>query len=429
MRCDAPSQGKPTRCFSRQHTPAKRFNREAIILAKPNPLVKSFKSFFQDNDDYFKHPGNVGTGRTVASICKQVLEKPDPILFETLNEWDSRGKLKTRYDEKVSVLDISRALRALGQLEGAWAVAQLHYDQLLKQEAKVGKRLHKGHPACGLALLANELGTPLLSRHFALLSSAGDIAWEHEVPELSDGGLGPTLLERHESTARQQAWRDSVRTALVEYAKTDDKPVYLEAFVAGQWFESHADHIYKFVAVKEHAGKPFTEVLLDTVESNEEHNYTTVGTVFEAVTGLLLASTPGFEVDSARKTADEQIDLVVHYVPDDLCDLGLEPGFGLVECKSSAKRIGVAELRDFGSKCLFHRVRFGILVARAGVTNGVAEFQEPANAELVRRRFQVDGLTLLVLDISHLKNKSYELRGLQDDLRADYRRLVFGEKP
>ena len=48
------------------------------------------------------------------------------------------------------------------------------------------------------------------------------------------------------------------------------------------------------------------------------------------------------------------------------------------------------------------------------------------HAELVRRRAQVDGLTLLVLDISQLRGKARELRGLQDELAADYDHLVFG---
>jgi hypothetical protein len=34
-----------------------------------------------------------------------------------------------------------------------------------------------------------------------------------------------------------------------------------------------------------------------------------------------------------------------------------------------------------------------------------------------RRRFQVDGLTLLVLDMSHLRERSRELRGLLISLR------------
>ncbi len=397
-------------------------------MPKNAKLKRAFTSFFQDKDGYFQHPGNIGPGRTLSSVCKKAYQNREPILYDTLIKWDEDDELKTTGGEAVKILSIARVLRSHGQLEGAWALAQLHYDQLLKNEAKVGSREHKGHPACGLAILAIEFGMPTVSRHFALLSSAGDMYWEHKNTALKEGGFGPTLLERHESTTRQQKWRDRVRKALKDFEERE--PLYLEAFVAGGWFESHSKHVYDFAKVEGNDGKPFTEVLLDAVESNTDSTKSTkIGTAFEAASGLLLASTPGFEVDSARKTHDEQIDLVVQYIPDNLSDMGLESGFGLVECKSSKNPVGVAALRDFGSKCLFHRVKFGILVARAGVTKGLAKFKEPRNAELVRRRFQVDGLTLLVLDISHLRGKSYELRGLQDDLRADYRRLVFGDLP
>src|SRR5262249_41722725 len=112
-----------------------------------------------------------------------------------------------------------------------------------------------------------------------------------------------------------------------------------------------------------------------------------------------------------------------------LSRLGLEPGAGLVECKSSVDRVTVSELRDFGAKCLFHRVRFGILVARAGTTGFDDKFSSAQDAELVRRRFQVDAVTVLVLDITALRDKSRTLRGLQDDLSADYNHLVFGPVP
>ena len=76
---------------------------------------------------------------------------------------------------------------------------------------------------------------------------------------------------------------------------------------------------------------------------------------------------------------------MVVYTPERWTQLGLEPGCGLVECKSSSGKVDVADLRDFGAKCVFHRVRFGILVARAGITGGKVNpddlFKEPQNAE------------------------------------------------
>jgi hypothetical protein len=121
------------------------------------------------------------------------------------------------------------------------------------------------------------------------------------------------------------------------------------------------------------------------------------------------------------------VDLVVRYERDCVMVLPLAPGPGLVECKASKDPVTVSDLRDFGSKCQFHRVGFGILVARSGITGGNGTpFQEPTSAELVRRRLLVDGLTILVLDISHLRGKAHELRGLQEVLAADHDLLTFG---
>lgn len=390
-------------------------------------LQKAFTSFFLGPDGFFQHPGNVGGGRTVAAVCREVLNHSDPILFETFQDWDRGDKLQTNQGQPVNALEISRVLLRLGQWEGAWAVAAVHYDQLQKQEAVKKARLHKGHPACGLAILGHELGSPCLCRHYAMLSSAGDIYEEHIDKTLKHGGLGPTLLERFESNELHSEWRGKIRQAMSRFPRRT--PLYLEAFLAGEWFGSHSGHIHSLAKVSSAGGIPFTEVLLNAVEKPQKTASAITGTRFEAAAGLALATTPGFEVDSARKTADEQIDLVVRYVPDRVGDLGLETGFGLVECKSSGSAVGVSDLRDFGAKCQFHRVPFGILVARAGITKGLAKFTDSRNAELVRRRFQVDGLTLLVVDISHLRRRSSELRGLQDALKADYRRLVFGDIP
>jgi hypothetical protein len=72
-------------------------------------------------------------------------------------------------------------------------------------------------------------------------------------------------------------------------------------------------------------------------------------------------------------------------------------------------------------------VSFGILVARAGLKDGGARFKNEIGAELARRRFLSDGLTLLVLDIDQLRCQDRELRGLHDGLFNDYQRLVFGQ--
>lgn len=236
------------------------------------------------------------------------------------------------------------------------------------------------------------------------------------------------MLEQYESSVKHERWRDWIRNFLQDVAP--DEPRYIDAFLAARWFsQAFAERLLCLSDVKGNQGKPFVEVLLDTIADANRSTTQEAATRFEAAAGLLLSSTPGFEVLSSRKTSDQQTDLVVHYAPDRLTRLKLAVGPGLVECKSSAKPVGVDELRDFGAKCLFHRVSFGILVAHTGITGqGKHVFAKPEYAELVRRRFQVDGLTLLVLDISQLRGKSRELRGLQDELAADHEYLVFGPK-
>jgi len=308
-----------------------------------NPLVDTFTSFFVDPNGCFQVPENIGQGCNITSVCNEILREPKPVLFDTLSEWDGARTPKVQR-APITVFSLANALRSRGQWEGAWLVAQLHYDQTLKQEAQTGTRHHKGHPACGLAILARELGSPQVARHYALLSSAGDVYWEHQLRDLEFGGYGRTMLEQYHSSQQQDAWRQRIRNMMQD--STSDQPLYLEAFLAATWFDSHARHILKLAKVKGKQGKPFVEVLLDSVESpnaaekRRQASPVEIGTQFEAAAGLLLASTPGFAVNSARRTADEQIDLVVHYSPDKLSDIGLPQGFGLVECKSSKSLSG-----------------------------------------------------------------------------------------
>jgi len=390
-------------------------------MANDDELLKQFYAVF-GNKGGDVYPGNVGISRTAQAVCHEMMNLPDPVLYDHFLAWDNRSENERR------PLGVEFWLVQNGQWEAAWALAQLHYYQFLKQENRTKNRLHKGHPLCNLALVARAIGSPALTRHFAMLSSAGDVYWEHQNPDLRDGGLAPTMLEQFESHHQQRTFREKIRNDLKPIPI--GKPWYLETFLACRWFsDTYAQHFVSLAEVEKQGGKPFVEVLLDAIENPGDASFTTTGARFEAAAGLLLSTTPGFEVDSARQTSDEQVDLVVVYTPERWTQLGLEPGCGLVECKSSSGKVDVADLRDFGAKCVFHRVRFGILVARAGITGGKVNpddlFKEPQSAELSRRRFQLDGLTILVLDISQLRGRSRELRGLLDELRTDYRqRLV-----
>lgn len=385
-------------------------------------LKQFYSAFGQNGGDHL--PGNVGAGRTIFTLCQEIMKacscEDAPELYDYFVKWDQRQDGRNPYG-------VEQWLLGSGQWEGAWALAQLHYDQLLKYEARSGDRVHKGHPLCSLALVGRTINSPTLIRQYAMLSSAGDVYWEHEIPHLQHGGFAPTILEQYESHNEQFRWREKVRQILASIA--DKPPLYLEQFLARRWFsDAHLQHLSNLEYVRKCGGKPFVEVLLDAVENPTGVTSTATGVRFEAASGLLLSSTPGFEVDAARKTTDEQVDLVIRYTPEPWASIGLEQGCGLVECKSSKGPVTSAELRNFGAKCSFHRVHFGILFARAGTTGGRERFKEPGEAELVRRRFLLDGLTILVLDMSQMRDRCRELRGLADELARDYRELVFGPK-
>lgn len=389
-----------------------------INMETTSKLVDRFHALFGKHGGDVV-PGNVGESRTVSDVCRKIIATKNPILFEYFTTWNCRPDIQP--------IHIMLALYERGQWEGAWALAQLHVDQVFKQEVKSGQRCHKGDPSCGLAILAREMGSDALVRHYGLLSSAGDLYWEHNVKSLRFGGLAPTLLEPYESANLHTEWRQSVRSIV---HKRPNTPFHLEPFIAARWFAKEmCKAVYSLAQIERGDRRSFVAKLLDSVNRPGTTPYGVIGTRFEAAAGLLLSSTPGFEVRSSRQTTDEQTDLVVNYAPDRLSRLRLPLGPGLVECKSSKGPLTVSQLRDFGAKCLFHRVGFGILIARAGISGGGRpKFAEPTRAELVRRRFLLDGLTLLVLDFSMLHEKTHNLRGLQDELAADHDWLVFGPK-
>ncbi|MBX3449506.1 MAG: restriction endonuclease [Planctomycetaceae bacterium] len=394
--------------------------------AAETSLIEELKDLFgQRGGD--KLPGNVGKSRSVVQVCRELMHNISPDLVEYFLEWDSRqdGPEPLKFDNRP--LETEIRLVRIGQWEGAWALARLHHQVLLQREVEIKDRQHKGHPLCSLALVAREIGSPSLTRTFATLSSAGDLYWCHKdgMQWLIDGGYGPTMLEQFESRGDHDAWRKLVHDRL-KSGKNSNTAYYLEATLALRWFGGTLfQHVWNCAKIKD-AGKTFVDVLLEGGATRKKS--TVKGTRFEAAAGIALSMTPGFGVDSARKTSDEQVDLVVRYQPDQLCRLRLDGSTGLVECKSSVGKVSGAELRDFGAKCLFHRVKFGILVTRTGVTGKGSLFDDPHHAELVRRRFFVDGLTLLVVSADDLKSTFGELRGLQSVLAEDHDLLVFGDR-
>jgi hypothetical protein len=378
-------------------------------------ILARFRSFFgQRGGDQV--PGNTGPARQLVHLCRDALATSDPVLFDYYTDWDTRGGTTP------TPLTVAQSLMLSGQWEAAWDVGQLHFDQTQKKEAQDSQRRHKGHPLCGLSILGQVVGSNALVRHYARLSSVGDVYWTHQDPSLQHGGLGSTILEAYESIENHDRWRDTVRGRLG--AIPTNEPRYLEAFLLMRWFgAAYWDLFISHSVITGRPGQPFADVLLDLVETPGTGQ---AGKLFEAAAALLFSSTPGFEVRSARRTTDEQIDLVVQYERDRLTILPLPEGPGLVECKSSDDPVRASELRDFGSKCLFHRVKFGILVARANITRGRSIFANDQFAELARRRFLMDGVTILVIDIDNLRWRARHLRGLQEPLAADHDRLTFG---
>lgn len=360
-------------------------------------------------------PGNTGEGRQLSYLCREALDEPDPVLFDYYADWHSR----------TGSTPLIGAIRLFdrGMWESAWNVAQLHFDQTQKKEAVDGVRRHKGDPLCGMAILGQVLRSNSLVRHHALLSSAGDIYWEHQNAHLINGGLAPTIMEAFESDLLHNCWRGRVRGRNGGIPTTE--PRYLEAFLLMRWFgEAYWDLFLNAARVVGRQGMPFPDVLFREIADPATNQK---GKLFEAAVALLFSATPGFEVRSARRTTDEQIDFVVRYERDPLTVLPLAPGPGLIECKSSGEKIAVHELRDFGSKCQFHRVNFGVIVALANITGSDKSiFSEPQHSELVRRRFLADGLTILVLDLSKLHYRARQMRCLQEPLAEDHDFLVFG---
>ena len=78
-----------------------------------------------------------------------------------------------------------------GNGKARWALAQLHYDQILKHAAKEGKPLqNRGHHfSTNIAIIAKGIGSPSLIRHYASLTCVGDMFWEPKDPGLQHGGL------------------------------------------------------------------------------------------------------------------------------------------------------------------------------------------------------------------------------------------------
>lgn len=395
------------------------------VSAPPNTIAQEFKSLFGPQPDGCDLEVVLHSDKSsrIVDLCRGGMDLLGPaILLEYFEQWELSTPDPRAARPSKKPWFVVEQLILNGRWEAGWSVARLYLDQVMKQESATGDRYpKKGHVLCSLALAGSRLGCPALVRHYAQLSSAGDFCREAG-PE--PPGLGPVLMEPHESHLLHAEWRRSVGSWLSNNASRP--PVFLEAYLAARWFRgSHQETIIKLAELKMGAPASFVEFLFQAGPNCRSS--TEQGTVFEAAAGLLLSATPGFTVYPCRSNKGEQIDLVVYYEPDAVAPPCLPRGFGLVECKSVKDEVPSSELRNFGMKCLLRRVQFGILIARSNITGSGPTFDDPVGAKLTRMRFQNDGLTILVLDINDLRGRDRELRGLHDALLDDYHRLVFGK--
>lgn len=392
----------------------------------PGTIRRLFVTVFGDQPNGCNDNPEVLAGRLsapIAEACRAAMDLKTPVLHEYFEAWDRSGS-PGRGEPAQTPRHVEAGLAYHGLPESAWLLARLHVDQVVKQEAATGERVpDKGRSLANVALLGRGLGSPAVERHYAQLASAGD--YYRTGTEAGRHGVGAELMEGHESRQRHDEWRGYVAEQL---AAIDPKqPLFLDAYLAARWFRgTHQASLTE--RAKPSPGDPlsFVERLLREVADRNGSDTATRCTLFQAAAGLLLSGTTGFTVFPCRWNQEERMNLVVRYEPDPLAPPVLPRGFGLVECKAEKAAVPSAALRDFGAKCLFHRVQFGILVARAGIRGGGELFADLTGAELTRRRFLGDGLTLLVLDIDQLRGSDQELRGLHDPLFDDYQRLVFG---
>jgi hypothetical protein len=273
---------------------------------------------------------------------------------------------------------------------------------------------------CDLANLHQLIGSRASCHHYAALSVVADVLREPEEAALRDGGLAFSMLLQYEQRSEVERWRSDLRT---QFNNIDvKKPIFAEAGLAARWFPGRAQPIYDLSVVPASGYAHFGDLLIDQVSNKPPSG--NEGVLFEAAIGLLLSATPGFEVRGAFKEPDEQVDLLVQRRPEPRDILGVLHGYGLVECRATSDPVGAAELRDFGAKCFMHDATFGLLASLKGITG---EKDKITAAHLTRRKFFHQGITLLVVNLTDLREARSQIDVLGKALRNDYERLAFGD--
>jgi hypothetical protein len=311
---------------------------------------------------------------------------------------------------------------ASGWNEQAWAFLQLRYDQVFKQSVVDKRRQGLGALLFDVAWIAQAMGHTSAVRHYSALGVIGDVL----SGSANDGAAVPTLANVT-SRQRPSVLQESVRKAIEVRALPAEAPLHPEAFLAAPWFGKRGDAVLDLA--RPARGQAFVERLLDHLASNAAAmNTTDIGTVFEAAAGLVLSTTPGFEVRSTVNDAASQTDLLLSYRTTAFGNAFLPEGYALLECKYTEK-VGAAVVRDVGARCMIQGVKVAVLATREGIKGDPNARNPLLSAELERRRFLPQGIHILVVSAEDVRNAARDLRGVETVLRDDFERLRFGQPP
>jgi hypothetical protein len=320
--------------------------------------------------------------------------------------------------------------------ETAWSLANLFYDQTLKESAKRRERLNLAHPAFGIAQLAQPLGHAAARRHYSMIAQLADVLGENS--EYLAGAFhflsnrwGRKETEEFilEAQGNASDWNGSPVRTDVPWPQPNrpGAPIYPEALLAAHWLPSHRKMILDHAQLVD--GRPFVALLLDEAEkaAKQEGKTTEQGVLFEAAVSLLLSATPGLEVRGARKDPSSQTDILAVYRKDDFCEAFLPEGYLLAECKHWTKPVDVQVIREFANRLRTGRHSMGLIVTKKGIT-GEEDDDKKHHAELVRHDLLVrDGIHMLALSLSDIQDSIYGLRGLEPVLKKDLDFLRFGK--
>jgi hypothetical protein len=241
--------------------------------------------------------------------------------------------------------------------EASFGLAATFYDQTVKEAARRKQRLNLAHPAFGVAQLAMARGHTSAERHYAMLAQLADVLGEPDdyragAYHVLSNRLGHDSVEEFIQVARESAgrWNKAPVRNGVEWPdpRRPGPPIYPEALLAAYWLPTHKECVLDCAQILR--GRRFVDVLFDAAEKAATNKqYEDSGTLFEAACGLLLSSTPGFEILGGRKDRSSQTDFMALYRRDEFsAPLFMPEGYFPIECKHWSKPVEAQVVRDLG---------------------------------------------------------------------------------